>query len=764
MKKAKCIRNASTWSYIEKTQKFDTKDFKKEDILNNIDKYSPRVLKLIETIKELDNKDLKENGKQFKHVIYSDIQGIYGSKMIAGAFIANNYNLCYDKNLKLFDKNKLNNSVALLSSSVVYGKPFTVKLKKEILSTFNERTDGTDNIYGKYIRFIIIDSGYKEGIDLFDVKYFHILEPLVTKAEEIQVIGRGIRFCGQSGLLFDPVFGWKLDVYIYNMMYKNDMDSFELYLKHSDIDLSQLHLAADLENLLKISAVDKHLIKNLGTIKSRFDNIISEKNNEIITVNAYGKIYNNTTPIVCKVKCYGPLQATHNGLLILASLHNISKYNYLMNDKYPRNTLCNKIGTDNNLCKNVNDLWMKPIQFIKKYGKDLIKTLNELVFKKQMNLKNYNECMEFINLYYNTVLLDPKNILKPPSIFYNYLDLQYYIKINFKKFIWEKTKIENLCEKKEVDEDIKLTPTQSFVSHYFTPLNINKGILLHHSVGTGKTCAAIATSVNFTKDDYTIIWVTRHTLKQDVWKNMFDKVCNSILEGTDDKKEQLKMIKKNWFPILSYKQFTNLIAKKNTYYKDLVKINGSIDPFRKTLIIMDEAHKMFTSDLKPMERPDVTLLKKALHSSYNLSKSESCKLVLLSATPITEDIMSLNKILNLILLDNVQLPEDYQAFKSTYCDTNGLITTEGAISYINNISGIVSSLNRSGDIRQFAYPVYHNIMTVPTKTENYKEQLVLLENTLTNTTDKKNIKSKIKILKDKIAKDHSVVTMIDNCL
>ena len=33
MKKAKCIRNASTWSYIEKTQKFDTKDFKKEDIL-----------------------------------------------------------------------------------------------------------------------------------------------------------------------------------------------------------------------------------------------------------------------------------------------------------------------------------------------------------------------------------------------------------------------------------------------------------------------------------------------------------------------------------------------------------------------------------------------------------------------------------------------------------------------------------------------------------------------------------------------------------
>lgn len=762
MKKAKCIRNASTWSYIEKTQKFDTKDFKKEDILKNLSTYSPRMLKLFENITLLDNKDFKEYGKHFKHVIYSDVQGIYGSKMIAAVFVANNYNLCYDKNLKLFDK--LNNSVALLSSSVVYGKPFSAKLKKDILSTFNERPD---NIYGKNIRFIIIDSGYKEGIDLFDVKYFHILEPLITKAEETQVIGRGIRFCGQAGLPFDPKTGWKLDVFHYNMMYKNDMNSFELYLNHLGVNLSQLNLSVDLEKLLIISAVDKHLIQNLGNnVKSRFDDLIKETNSDkIITVNAYGKIYNNTTPIICKVKCYGPLQATHNGLLLLAAIHNMNKYNYLMNDPYPRNTLCNKIGADNELCKNVNNLWMKPIQFLNKYGKDLINKLNELVTKKKMNIKNYNNCIEFINLYYNTELSDPKNILKPPAIFYNYLDLQKYIKTNFKKFIWDPIKIENLCEKKTVTEEIKLTPTQLFVSHYFTPSNINKGILLHHSVGTGKTCAAIATSVNFVKAGYTIIWVTRHTLKQDVWKNMFDKVCNSILEGqSDDKKEQLKLIKKNWFPILSYKQFTNLIAKKNTYYKDLVKINGTDDPFKKTLIIMDEAHKMFTNDLKAIERPNVTLLKNALHTSYGLSTNESCKLILLSATPITEDIMSLNKILNLILLENMQLPEDYEIFKSKYCNTNGLITTEGAISYINNISGIVSSLNRSGDIRQFAYPAFHTIMSEPPKSENYKEQLVLLENTLTNTTDKKNIKSKIKILKDKIAKDRSVISMIDNCL
>ena len=744
MKKAKCIRNTSTWSHIEKNHKFDTPGFKKTEVIDNLNAYSPRMFKLMENIQELDKQDLQENGKLFKHVIYSDVQGIYGSKMVASVLLANDYKMCYNKNLKLLSNNK--NSFALLTSSVIYGKPFPATLKKNILSVFNERPG---NIYGEKIRFIIIDSGYKEGIDLFDVKYFHILEPLITTGEETQVLGRGLRFCGQAGLPFVPNIGWKLNVFKYNMKYTNDMDSFQLYLKHSNIDLSHINLTADLENLLRISAVDKHLIKNLHIPpKTRFDKLFSDDSNKTeITVNVYGKLYHNDDPIKCKLKCHGPLQATHNGLLLLAAINTNYTYYNIMKDTYPKNTLCNKLSKDDLLCKNVNELWMKPVQFLIKNAKSLTTKIDMLVSEKKINLKNYNDVMEFINLYYNIELLNTtKNNLKPPSIFYNYLDLQLYIKINFKKLIWAKTKIENLCIKNE-EADIKLTPTKTFIKTYFTPNNINKGILLNHSVGTGKTCAAISTSVSFAKQNYTILWVTRHTLKQDVWKNMFDKVCNSILGDVKDKKEKLKIIKQNWFPIISYKQFTNLIAKKNQYYKDLVKINGSEDPFKNTLIIIDEAHKLFTKDLKSMEKPDVIKLKQALHNSYELSKNNSCKVVLLSATPITEDVMSLNKMLNLILPINSQLPENYEVFKDKYCDINGLITTEGAISYINNISGIVSYLNRSGDIRQFAYPVYTDIMTIPPPTENYSEKLKLVENTLKNTKDKATIKPEIKELK-----------------
>ena len=323
MKKSKCIRNTSTWSHIEKNQKFDNSGFKKTEVIANLSTYSPRMFKLMENIQELDKQDLQENGKLFKHVIYSDVQGIYGSKMVTSVLLANDYKMCYNKNLKLLSNNK--NSVALLTSSVIYGKPFPATLKKNILAVFNERPD---NIYGDKIRFIIIDSGYKEGIDLFDVKYFHILEPVITKAEETQILGRGLRFCGQAGLPFVPNNGWKLNVFKYNMKYTNDLDSFQLYLKHSNIDLSHINLTADLENLLRISCVDKHLIKNLHIPpKTRFDKLFSDNSNKTeITVNVYGKLYHNDDPIKCKLKCHGPLQATHNGLLLLAAIN--TKYTY----------------------------------------------------------------------------------------------------------------------------------------------------------------------------------------------------------------------------------------------------------------------------------------------------------------------------------------------------------------------------------------------------------------------------------------------------
>ena len=103
-------------------------------------------------------------------------------------------------------------------------------------------------------------------------------------------------------------------------------------------------------------------------------------------------------------------------------------------------------------------------------------------------------------------------------------------------------------------------------------------MLLWQSVGTGKTCCAIATaSSNFEYEGYTILWVTRTTLKNDIWKNMFDQICNENIlrklneneaKMPDDHNKRMRLLSRAWrIRPISYKQFSNLVSKQNNYYK-----------------------------------------------------------------------------------------------------------------------------------------------------------------------------------------------------
>jgi len=159
---------------------------------------------------------------------------------------------------------------------------------------------------------------------------------------------------------------------------------------------------------------------------------------------------------------------------------------------------------------------------------------------------------------------------------------------------------------------------------------------------------------------------------------------------------------------ISYKQFSNLIAGKNEFYKELVKRNGKEDPLKKTLIIIDEAHKIFAEDVPKAEKPDIKLLKKAIYKSYEYSKENSCKLILMTATPYTNDPIQLFKLLNLLKEDNY-FPEDFEDFKQSYLnDDYKFDKTSGKhIQFLDEISGYISYLNREKDVRQFAYPVIY---------------------------------------------------------
>jgi hypothetical protein len=268
-----------------------------------------------------------------------------------------------------------------------------------------------------------------------------------------------------------------------------------------------------------------------------------------------------------------------------------------------------------------------------------------------------------------------------------------------------------------------LNPTQKFLKHYFIPSNPVKGMLLWHSTGSGKTCSAIATASNeFEKEGYTILWVTRTTLKNDIWKNMFDQVCHELirvkLSNNDivipsEQPKRMKLLSKSWrIRPMSYKQFSNLVSKQNKLYDTLIKINGPADPLRKTLIIIDEAHKLYggSSDLSSIERPDMNALYVSILNSYLVSGHDSVRLLLMTATPITTNPMEMIQLLNLCKPIEEQMPVNFDDFSSKYLtEGTGKFSEPGMKQYLDDIAGYVSYLNREKDARQFAQPIIHQI-------------------------------------------------------
>jgi hypothetical protein len=307
--------------------------------------------------------------------------------------------------------------------------------------------------------------------------------------------------------------------------------------------------------------------------------------------------------------------------------------------------------------------------------------------------------------------------------------MRQYVNDYFSQYAWDPVVMENNCLTKGGKKQLggatimNYTPTQAFISNFFTPQNPLKGMLLWHSVGTGKTCTAIATATSsFEKQGYTILWVTRTTLKNDIWKNMFEQVCHEIIKLKIENQgivipsnntDRMKLLSKSWrVRPMSYKQFSNLVSKKNQIYETMVKINGKDDPLRKTLLIIDEAHKLYGGgDLSSIETPDMVSLHASLMNSYIMSGSESVKLLLMTATPIQTDPMELIKLINLFKMPNEQMPENFDMFSEEYLNDNGFFNPDKLHKFRDEIAGHVSYLNREKDARQFSQPVVSVIQT-----------------------------------------------------
>ena len=784
---SKCVREKSNVAISSPYFKFDKESFVSEELRQAMPIVSPKAYKLFQHIKALDKRDMEESGKLYKHFIFCDVKSrIYGVNFLASCFISEGYNLAY-KALKtpLPRKNShddeerysvehvlksdmellktKNNNFFLLSSLDVYDTPIKVITKKKILSTFNKRPE---NVYGKLARFIIMDAGFKEGIDLFDIKYIHIFEPSVNSADQKQVIGRGTRTCGQKGLHFIPNIGWPLHVFIYDITIpqiaqKNFLDAttlFDLYLKTLNINVKEQFFNADLQMVSIEGSVDEELNENIHMFKSEY----TEKSNTLLE--PFYEYPDQDEVMYEEMEGgAGSIEDRNRCKVLSSEICKTTKGCFYVNGE--KRQYCrrgNKTEKIFNKCKGISKeqcdqqegcIFTKgKNKYCRKGTKKIIPSVISSI-KFGITPESYKtQSSSLSNL--QSPILSSSISNSPLSNPMSYEELKEYIRKHFSHCKWDKVKIENTCGEQDVPENsveyeemklasykaksyteekskkqntprratyggstvIQYTPTQQFISEYFTPSVFTKGMLLWHSVGTGKTCSAIATATkNFESDGYTVLWVTRSTLKSDIWKNMFDQICNESIRKKvqagfkipSDSSKRMSLLSKAWsIRPLSYKQFTNLVSKDNQFYHDLVKKNGEIDPLRKTLLVIDEAHKLYGGgDLSGQERPNMEELKQAIMKSYILSGKDSVRLLLMTATPITEGPMELIKLLNLCKLPEEQMPETFEQFSDEYLNEEGVFSERGKTKYLNDIAGILSYLNREFDVRQFSQPV-----------------------------------------------------------
>ena len=1217
---ASCLRRTANWSLLSKHHKFDKSTFDPEKLLQDMPVYSPKTAALLDNIKELDERDIKEHGKHFKHFVFSEVkQGGYGVKVVAGAMIASGYKLAYDNKLRLLEDQELlktrGENLFMLSSTDVFSNAISAKKKKEILDKFNQRPD---NSQGDLVRFILLDAGFKEGIDLFDVKYVHIFEPQTSKADMKQAIGRATRLCGQKGLEFHPTRGWPLRVFLYDMSVPPELASkygsdtlFNMYLKNSGIDLSMLQFVEELEKYSIIGAIDYELTKNVHRFEIEDDEF---------HVPLHKLFQEGGGSQFCRRKCglTRPTKSLPVSIPLFATVMAAQGkvFPHLSEGQRARVAFCELFKKDKEFCNGVKEALKAPVKYVKKNNEKIAESIKNGF---HTNMPRFNKMM-FMRFYRSISRAEPEAtpqtatqatpqakqaatqatpqttqatpqakqaatqatpqttqaapqtkqatpqaapqttqatpqaapqatqaapqakqatpqaaaqaapqtkqaapqatqaapqakqaapqttqaapqtkqaapqatqaapqtkqaapqaapqakqatpqatqaapqakqaapqatqaapqaatqaatqaapqakqatpqaapqatqaapqtkqaapqttqaapqaepqatpnpfdakaksqktptstpfkespkeealVIPAPDRIMNFLQLREFVRNNYIQFMWPRITLENMCVPKAGSELVKFTPTQDMVRNYFTPQSAYKGVLLWHSVGTGKcwkkdtpilmysgatkmvqdiqvgdlvmgddstprtvlslgsgsdtmyevkqeygdayvvnsehilclkdqggnvveievkdylaltqeqrdglkgykepvtfrstpivfdsydigyefdgkiprdykvntqkvrlqvlagivdsigvynddeyscnststdllflarslgfaawvqggrthitgkgiekipvrnphlqaaacsrevlehsisvsevgrgdyygftldcnnrllmgdctvthnTCCAIATATSsFEKQGYTVLWVTRTTLKSDIWKNMFDQVCSMVVQERmqsgqkipPEFAKRMRLLSKSWkIKPISYKQFSNLVSGKNQLYKELVAINGKEDPLKKTLLIIDEAHKLYGgSDLSAVEKPNMPKLQAAIDNSYSRSGDDSVKVMLMTATPITNDPMELVKLVNLCREEKI--PSGFKEFAARYLNEDGKFTKKGSREYLDNIAGTISYLSREKDARQFSQPTIIP-MNVPMSKSRY---------------------------------------------
>ncbi len=747
-----------------------------------LSRMSSKFTTLLNTIRALDERDQREHGVLFKHFIFTDLRDAkVGAKAIASFLQAHGWEVIV-KAEKGFQRRKVrregkivlgvdgkpvyqmiptkklkinlaplpaiaggSDRVGLVQGNPLWKSPLGVEVRKRMLSIFNSRPD---NIHGEQIRIMILDSKFKEGIDLYDVRYVHLMEPQITEADLKQAVGRATRFCGQRGLQFVPHVGWNLDVYLYETQFgtvypfvaegdKKVFDAHAYMMAHSGMDLGLLELTRNLTVLAIKSAVDYDLTYKINNFKKQSE-ILDKTDLQEALVLAVGQTGDvRVVPIeqVDIQKC-GARSNKFFPFSVAAIQRALRARGVRIPAKAKRLDLCKMVEEKPEVVQDLLKSRMAPArtavgtaetsrnavgtQSISGTIADPAETAVEERFPTPKEaIESLGELPDLADFFRaHELAFEAEYAARHAS----FGEFQAFIREKYTAYGWEAPVVENGCESiPKPGQPVVFSRSQDFVRHYLTPASPFRGLLAWHSVGTGKTCTAVATATTtFQKEGYSILWVTRNSLMADVWKNMFGAVCSIPLQDRIAAGKPLpakgakRLVGKSWFDPISYRTFQNAVVpmkkgRVNQLGKLLQERNGSADPLRRTFLIIDEVHKLMDGDLKPSEAADFDKIVGAIQNSYKVSGADSVRVLFMTATPITDNPAGLFRLLNALIPEASRRFPAFEEFRKEYTTPAGTMTAEGEAYFQQRAKGLISYLNREFDPSTFAQPQFHSV-------------------------------------------------------
>ena len=246
---------------------------------------------------------------------------------------------------------------------------------------------------------------------------------------------------------------------------------------------------------------------------------------------------------------------------------------------------------------------------------------------------------------------------------------------------------------------------QNIVRHFVKDLDINsKGLLIKHSMGTGKSIVAVAIIIDSLleadKNPYKIVVLLTKSLKENFKQNIIKYIRMRTEHEADF---TLGLLPDSDISDWIDRHFNFVTLKASNMIKQVIKATegfisadlkklekkmgrlvdtGSLD---NTCLIVDEAHHLFRSIINGSAN--------GMRLYDMVMRAKNNKVIFMTGTPIEDDPFTLVPCFN--MLSGQQLfPEDYQQFQEYFIDgKTGLIKNRGK--FQNRIFGLVSSVEYS---------------------------------------------------------------------